>query len=89
MVKIERKVCRGLQGVGSVGLTCLVNGRTVTGLRFVDQFMEFILKCVCVCVCVCVYCVCVYGVPFVAKLCKSVLFIYNVYYLYIMCIIYI
>ena len=81
MVKIERKVCRGLQGVGSVGLTCLMNGRTVTGLRFVDQFMEFILKCVCVCVCVCVLCVCM-GCHLWQNYAK-------VYYLYIMYIIYI
>ena len=63
MVKMRRKVSSGLRGIKSVGPTCLVNGRTVTGLRFVDQFMVLMLKlCVCECVRVCAYvCVHVYA----------------------------
>ena len=44
MVKIRRKVCRGLQGIRSVGPKWLVNGRTVTGLRLVDHSRESMLQ---------------------------------------------
>ena len=33
MVKMRRKVCRGLRGIGSVGPMWLVNGQIVTGNR--------------------------------------------------------
>ena len=44
VVKMRRKVCRGLRGIGSVGPKWLVNGRTVTGLRLVDHSRESILQ---------------------------------------------
>ena len=41
---MRRKVCRGLRGIGRVGPVWLVNGRIVTGLRFVDHSRDSMLQ---------------------------------------------
>ena len=78
VVKISRKICRGLRGIRTVGPTCQVNGRTDTGLRSVGHFRECMLEYACVvCMSACVHegacmrvgvCVCVC----IAKLCHGV-----------------
>lgn len=41
---MRRKVCWGLRGIERVGPMWLVNGRIVTGLRFVDHSRDSMLQ---------------------------------------------
>ena len=52
VVKMRRKVCRGLQGIGIVGPMWLVNEQIVTGLRLVDHSRDSMLQIFFITMCV-------------------------------------
>lgn len=92
VVKMRRKVCRGLRGIGSVGPKWLVNGRTVTGLRLVDHSRESMLQTsahildnqVFRCLCVIVLHVTVNVVNVYCYCCGMCMYVWHVY-VYVTC----